>query len=228
MRKTAIAAVVIAFAALWMDVAAAAEPDVNKVWNTSAEAYARADPTDASWNPLMYVLDGYAVFDESNRYQYTQVTMYEQGFGAANGMGPGFHYFERSLFCKFYDRTVLQVSEAGADLVATMDPASPDCLAYGMAIDCDEAGNCNFNENYVYTEPRVVQGHWAQPQLTWSATSTVHEAGYLPVRRNNSVCKSSEGRMLSGTFTLGGSWYDVQQESFIKRSQCQATQQQNP
>ena len=226
MRRTLCAAA-LALGVLWINLAAA-ETVVAKIWTTGEEVYALAYEFNETFSPVESRLVANTVFDESNRYQYTNVVMLRQAWGAVNNTGAGYIYFYRTMSCRIYDKTVLKVSEGGADLVpTTLDPNSPDCSTYGYRVDCDDQWNCTYNPDYGYTAARVVQGYWAKPQLTRSATSTVQEVNYFPLRRSNQVCKTFEGRGSSGTFTLGVNWNDLQ-ESGIYRTHCQATQQQNP
>jgi len=227
MRRTLCAAA-LALGVLWINLAAA-ETDVSKVWNTSESAYAYASDFTDVWSPIEITLFANTVFDESNRYQYTDVGIVRQGWGAVNRTGEGYIYFYRTMSCRIYDRGVLKVSEAGADLAATtLDPTSPDCSTSGYRIDCDASGECAFNWEYGYGASRIVQGHWAQPELTRSATSTVQEVNYFPLRRSNQVCKMFEGRGFSGFFSFGGTTWDQRGDSSIYRTHCQATQQANP
>jgi hypothetical protein len=228
MRKTILAAVV-ASVALWMDVAAA-PPDVSKLWNTSEQASGIAREWTDMWSPRTIELNAFTVFDESNRYQYTNVQLTRQSWGAVNNTGEGYIYWIRTLSCQIYDRGVLKVSKAGAELAATtLDPTSPDCSNSGYRIDCDADWNCVYDWNYRFNGSRVVQGRWLRPLSTESATSTVHgEYNYFYPQRVNRVCKTFVGQNLSGTLSMEQFTYDQNAEGVIYQTHCEMTQQASP
>lgn len=200
----------------------AAAMDVSKIWNTSDQASMVIDEYNDVWSPAHAELVATAVFDDSNRYQGTDITITRMAWSAYNPDG-SYVFFYRTMTCRILDR-VLRVSQGGAALVATtLDPASPDCSNYGYRVDCDQEGNCAFNDNYGFSGPRIVQGSWGPPAKSSFATSNVHSESTtaLNLPRMNQVCKTFEGKGMSGSFSIGSLlWYSV---GSALQTQCQTT-----
>lgn len=191
--------------ALGVDVASA-QQYVSKTWSTGEYVNGTIEEWSTGQALRGYGLTATEVYDESNKYQYTEVMFHRYGRSMPDTWP--FTVYDRTLTCYVHDATFLKVSDAVAEIPSmVLDPAAPGCTTSGWRLECDESWICTLDENRGFSHPATVAGNWAKPAYTDVATSQVHSAfaTQSDSSRSYRTCRSNTAsEFFGGGLTIDG------------------------
>lgn len=120
--------------------------------------------------------------------------------------GGGFRHWWRWLFCQAGPESIGAHFD-GATLATNLDPLGPECETYGERIECDDVGNCDFQQRG-FEVPMEVTGEWLEPittrRLVVNETVDFYDPGSGTSQRSKVHCNENGGELMNqGGFNLG-------------------------